>query len=102
MAAPQVNPSSAWFDAAKHASLLAEMAKRTESFLATMADGRADRSELATQEKRLVALMAEIEPQLTPDLHAKVTELLCELTVYDFMQAMGSLEQARPKTAFRG
>ena len=53
MAAPQVNPSSAWFDAAKHASLLAEMAKRTESFLATMADGRVDRWNL--QRRRSVS-----------------------------------------------
>ena len=102
MAAQQANPSSAWFDAAKHTSLIAEKAKRTESFLAAMADGRIDPAELAAQEQRLVALMAEIEPQLAPDLHAKVTELLCELTVYDFMQAMESLEQSRPKTKFRG
>ena len=67
-----------------------------------MADGRVDAAEIAAQESRLVALMAEVEPQLSPALHSKVTELLCELTVYDFMQAMASLEQARPKTAFRG
>jgi len=71
-------------------------------FLKTMADGRIDRAEVAKQENRLVALMAEIEPQLAPELHAKLTELLCELTVYDFMQAMTSLEKSRPKTAFRG
>ena len=102
MASQQANQSSAWFDAARHTSLIAEKAQRTESFLAAMADGRIDAAEIAAQENRLVALMAEIEPQLTPQLHAKVTELLCELTVYDFMQAMASLEQARPKTAFRG
>jgi 3-methyladenine DNA glycosylase Tag len=102
MASQQTNPSSAWFDAARHTSLIAEKAQRTESFLAAMADGRVDAEEIAAQENRLVALMSEIEPQLNPQLHAKVTELLCELTVYDFMQAMVSLEQARPKTAFRG
>ena len=102
MASQQANPTSAWFDAARHTSLIAEKAKRTESFLVAAADGRIDAAEMAAQENRLVALMAEIEPQLTPALHAKVTELLCELTVYDFMQAMGSLQQARPKTTFRG
>lgn len=102
MASQQANPSSAWFDAAKHTSLIAEKAQRTEPFVAAMARGRIDPSEIAAQESRLVALMAEIEPQLTPQLHSKVTELLCELTVYDFMQAMKSLEQARPKTTFRG
>jgi 3-methyladenine DNA glycosylase Tag len=100
--AAQANPSSAWFDGARHTSLIAEKAQRTESFVSAMADGRIDDSEVAAQEDRLVALMAEIEPQLTPALHARVTELLCELTVYDFMQAMVSLDQARPKTAFRG
>jgi 3-methyladenine DNA glycosylase Tag len=102
MATQQANPSSAWFDGAKHTSLIAEKAQRTESFLSAMADGRIDPAEVAAQENRLVALMAEIEPQLAPALHAKVTDLLCELTVYDFMQAMVSLEKSRPKTAFRG
>jgi 3-methyladenine DNA glycosylase Tag len=102
MASQQANQPSAWFDPARHTSLIAEKAQRTESFLAAMADGRIDPAETAAQENRLLALMAEIEPQLTPELHAKVTELLCELTVYDFMQAMVSLEQSRPKTAFRG
>ena len=67
-----------------------------------MADGHVDAAEIAAQENRVVALMAEIEPQLSPQLHDKVTELLCELTVYDFMQAMASLEKTRPKTTFRG
>ncbi len=102
MAAQQVKQSSAWFDGAKHTSLIAEKAQQAESFLAAMADGRVDESEVAAQENRLVALMAEIEPQLSAELHAKVTDLLCELTVYDFMQAMISLEQSRPKTTFRG
>jgi hypothetical protein len=49
-----------------------------------------------------VKLMKEIEPKLDPTLHAKVTELLCELTAYDMMQAFNLLQQSRPKTAFRG
>jgi hypothetical protein len=94
--------SSAWFDESKHASLIADKAQQAESFLKAMADGRIEASEIADQEKRVVALMAEIEPKLDPELHGRVTELLCELTVYDFMQAMYSVGQARPKTAFRG
>jgi hypothetical protein len=102
MAAQQLNQPSAWFDGNRHTSLIAEKAQQAKSFLAAIADGRIDASEVAAQENRLVALMAEIEPKLSPELHAKVTDLLCELTVYDFMQAMVSLEQSRPKTAFRG
>ena len=89
--------ASAWFDEASHTPIIAEKARRAESFLAAMADGQIDESEIKAQEQRLVALMEEIEPQLTPALHAKVTELLCELTVYDFMQAMHSMQQARPR-----
>ena len=102
MTSQQATPTSAWFDAAKHTSLIAEKAQRTESFVAAMAGGRIDPAEIAAQENRLVALMAAIEPQLTPQLHSQVTDLLCELTVYDFMQAMASLEKSRPKTTFRG
>jgi hypothetical protein len=93
---------SAWFDEASHAPVIAEKARRAESFIAAIADGKIDDSELSAQERRLVALMQEIEPQLSPSLHAKITEMLCELTVYDFMQAMVSLQQARPQTVFRG
>jgi 3-methyladenine DNA glycosylase Tag len=93
---------SAWFDEASHTPVIAEKARRAESFIAAIADGKIDESEIKAQETRLVQLMQKIEPQLSAGLHAQVTELLCELTVYDFMQAMCSLEQARPKSAFRG
>ena len=39
---------------------------------------------------------------LDEDVHAKVTELLCELTAYDLMQVLHTMHEARPKTAFRG
>ena len=93
---------SAWFDEASHLPIIGDKARRAESFVAAMADGKIDASEIKAQERRLIALMEEIEPKLDASLHAKVTELLCELTVYDFMQAMNSVEQARPKTVFRG
>jgi hypothetical protein len=93
---------SAWFDEASHTSMIAEKARRAESFLSAMADGEIDESEIQAQEGRLVQLMQKIEPQLPDSLHAEVTELLCELTVYDFMQAMRSIQEARPKIAFQG
>jgi hypothetical protein len=102
MSAKRAESGSAWFDETSHTSLIAEKARRAESFVAALADGRIDESEIKGQEGRLVALMKEIEPQLDAGLHDKVTELLCELTVYDFMQAMYSVQQARPKTTFRG
>lgn len=93
---------SAWFDESAHAPIIAEKARRAGSFLGAIADGRIDDSEIQAQEQRLVKLMQEVEPKLDPELHGKVTELLCELTVYDFMQAMYTVQQARPKTVFKG
>jgi hypothetical protein len=92
----------AWFDEATHTSLIADYAQRFEPFLANVADGVVTQSQLNAQEARLVGLMQEIEPLLEPKLHAKVTELLCELTAYDIMHAMHMLHQARPNSAFRG
>ena len=102
MSAQPAKSVSAWFDEASHHPILADKAHRAETFVAAMAGGKIDESEIKTQEGRLVALMEEIEPQLDAALHDKVTHLLCELTVYNFMQAMHSIEQARPKSVFRG
>jgi hypothetical protein len=91
-----------WFDERTHAPLIASYTQRLDSFLSTMADGVVDQRELAAQEARLVKLMQEVEPQLPPPLHAKVTELLCELTAYDLMRSLHAMQDARPKTQFRG
>ena len=67
-----------------------------------MAEGRIDESELAAQEGRLVKLMKEVEPLLGDALHEKVTRMLCELTAYDLMQVLHSMQESRPQTAFQG
>ena len=79
-----------------------EYAQKLESYLQTMADGVVSDDELAAQEKRVVALMREIEPQLDDALHARVTALLCELTAFDIMQLLHTVQASRPKTTFRG
>jgi hypothetical protein len=91
-----------WLDASTDAPVITEQAQRLESFVAAMADGRVDAGELAGQEKRLKEAMKAVEPMLTDEQHGAVTRLLCELTAYDIMQLLHTLEQARPKTAFRG
>jgi len=93
---------SSWFDDASHKPLIAEQARRLKTFLAAVADGVIDEAELAAQEKRLVQVMKEVEPLLSPDLHARLTRLLCELTAYDLMQVMHSFHEARPKSVFQG
>ena len=91
-----------WFDETLHEPLIDSYARQLDSFIQTMADGVVDDGEIKAQEKRLIDLMKEVEPLLDDQAHAKVTQLLCELTAYDIMQMLHSLQEARPKTKFRG
>ncbi|NBW87733.1 MAG: hypothetical protein EBR23_13145 [Planctomycetia bacterium] len=91
-----------WFDDVSDTPMIAEYARKLDSFLDVVADGRVDTPELEQQEKRLVALMKEVEPLLSPEAHEKVTKLLCEVTAYDLMQAFHVAGKSRPKTVFRG
>src|SRR5262245_21657176 len=51
---------SSWFDTATEAPVIEAKARQLDSFLAAMADGRIEESEVKDQEKRLVALMKKI------------------------------------------
>jgi hypothetical protein len=77
-------------------------AQKLGTFMQAMADGRIDDRELSEQEKRLTAVMKEVEPALNDAQHAQVTKLLCELTAYNVMQTLNSLQSARPKSTFVG
>jgi hypothetical protein len=81
---------------------LNDQARKLQSFVQAMADGKVEQSEIDDQEKRLVKLMKKVEPQLDDEAHADVTELLCELTAYDLMQTLHMMQQARPASTFRG
>jgi hypothetical protein len=91
-----------WFDESTEAPMLAEYARKLDSFLDVVADGRVETKEIEEQEHRVVALMKEVEPLLSPEAHEKVTKLLCELTAYDLMNAFHMAGKSRPKTTFRG
>jgi len=82
--------------------LLDTYAREMKSFLKAAADGVINEDEIKEQEARMVELMKEVEPQLSDELHAKVTELLCEVAVYDLMHMTRSLQENRPQTVFRG
>ncbi len=92
---------SNWFDEGTQEPLIEQYARQLDSFMQTMADGKVEESEIKAQETRLIKLMKELEPKLDDALHAKVTELLCELTAYDLMQTLHMMQQARPKTTLR-
>ena len=91
-----------WLDEKTQVPQIDQYAQKLTSFATAMADGRIDDGELREQEQRLTRLMRDIEPLLDDALHAKVTQLLCELTAYDVMQVLHSLGTARPQTTFRG
>jgi chemotaxis protein histidine kinase CheA len=101
-AAPRSKPAFSWLDAQTQAPQIAQKAQQLESFLAAIADGVIDEAEVKAQEERLVRVMREVEPLLDAELHAKVTDLLCELTAYDLMQVMHSFHQAKPRSEFQG
>ena len=79
-----------------------DYAQKLESYVQAMADGIVSADEVEGQERRVVELMREIEPQLDDALHAKVTELLCELVAFDILQLLHTVQESRPKTRFRG
>ena len=91
-----------WFDDASDTPLLAEYARKLDTFLDAIADEKVETRELEAQEKRVVDLMKEVEPLLSPEAHDKVTRLLCEVTAYDLMHALHMAGKARPRTTFRG
>jgi len=91
-----------WFDTHTEAPMLAEYARKLDSFVDVVADGRVDLSEIEAQEARVVALMKEVEPLLSPEAHEKVTKLLCEVTAYDLMNTLHMAGKSRPQTKFRG
>ena len=62
------SPSS-WLDAESHHPVIDRYARRLAPFVEAMADGKIDEAEVTAQEKRLVKLMKEVEPELPGPLH---------------------------------
>ncbi len=82
--------------------VISKYAKKMQSYAKAMADGVITDQEVKEQEARLSDLLKGVESELDDELHAKVTELLCELTVYDMLQMLHSLQTAKPQGTFRG
>jgi hypothetical protein len=91
-----------WIDGDMQATMIDDYARKLESFVGAIADGRIDDAELAAQEKRVVALMKSVEGKLDDNVHGEVTQLLCELSAYNTMQTLHEMAQARPVSKFRG
>lgn len=93
---------TSWFDEKSQTPQIEQHARNLTSFIDALADGKVDEAELQAQEARLTAIMKEVEPLLDDNQHAKVTQLLCELTAYDLMQTLHEMQRSRRKTVFRG
>jgi hypothetical protein len=92
-----------WLDDSQQSTLIGEYTQKLASFIDALADGRIDTNELKAQETRLVELMKSVEPTLNDAQHAAITRLLCELTAFNVMQTLNSIEAGKPQpTQFRG
>jgi predicted transcriptional regulator len=91
-----------WFEEhAEHPAVLQQVQK-LESFSNALADGVVEKKELESQERRLAAAMKGLEPELSDELHAKVTTVLVELTAYNVMRLLHELNAERVRIGFAG
>ena len=93
---------TSWFDDDAEQPLIQEQVSKLESFTSALADGQVSKQELSGQEKRVVAAMKQLEPELSDALHAKVTTVLVELTAYNVMRLLHELQHERARLAFDG
>ncbi len=84
-----------WLDDKSQTPLIDDYAKELSHFLEAMADGKIEQHELEKAETRLVDLMKRVEPKLDDEVHAEVTQLLCEMSAYSIMQVLSELHVSR-------
>ena len=90
---------TSWFEEkAEHPAVLQQVQK-LESFTSALADGVVEKKELESQEQRLAVAMKGLEPELSDELHAKVTTVLVELTAYNIMRLLHELNAERVRIA---
>jgi hypothetical protein len=91
---------TSWFDDDAQHPLIHEQIEKLESFTSALADGQVSKQELSGQEQRLVAALKALEPELSDDLHAKVTTVLVELSAYNVMRLLHELRAEQTRLAF--
>jgi predicted transcriptional regulator len=93
---------SSWFDEKAEQPAVLEQVQKLESFASALADGVVEEKELESQERRLAAAMKRLEPELSDELHAKVTTVLVELTAYNVMRLLHELNAERVRIGLAG
>ena len=84
-----------WFDDSRDLPLIDEQVNKLTHFVNSMADGVIEKSELETQQAALVAAMKAVESELNDTQHAKVTQLMLELSAYNIMRLLHELQTTR-------
>ena len=92
---------TSWFDEKAEYPIIQEEVTKLKSFTDAMADGIVEDKELAAQEQRLVAAMQRLEPELSDELHDKVTTVLIELSAYNIMRLLHELHAQHARMAFK-
>jgi predicted transcriptional regulator len=88
-----------WLNDEEHPAL-DDQVEKLEHFTESLADGVVDAEELATQQENLVAAMKAVEGDLSDEQHAKVTQVLVELTAYNIMHVLHDLAAERARKLF--
>lgn len=91
---------TSWFDEKAQHEGIQERAQKLDSFTSALADGVVSKQELEGQEKRLMAAMKTLEPELSDEQHAKVTTVLVELSAYNIMRLLHELHAEHARIAF--
>lgn len=89
-----------WIDDDDHPAIDAHMSQ-LEHFASSIKDGNIDQPELDKQEQNLLVAMREVEPMLSDEQHAKVTQLLAELAAYTVMQMLHEMTAAKVQAAIK-
>ena len=92
---------TSWFDEKAEYPIIQEEVTKLKSFTDAMADGVVEKQELTSREQRLVAAMQRLEPELSDELHDKVTTVLIELSAYNIMRLLHELHAQHARMAFK-
>jgi hypothetical protein len=90
---------TSWFDTEGTPSFQ-RYYQHLESWRQAHADGRVDAAEVEAQARRVAGLLRELEPTLSDEQHAKLTDIFGEMAVLQAMQGSMVKEQQRQSGQF--
>lgn len=91
---------TSWLDDASDLPNIEARLESLDHFTAALADGVVDLHELEAQQARVANVIRALEPLLDDPLHARVTELLLEMTALNVMTTLHELASERVRATF--